>query len=99
MSGIFSDAISFWRMTVYDILCLIHGISERRIAESQMDNIRAGNQLAMMANLTPRKSNKVYKWTDFYADMSVREPQSDEEIADRLLAYFGALSGATNNGS
>lgn len=95
MSGIFRDAVSFWKQTVADALCIIHGVTNARISDTQMNNIRAGNQLAMMANLTPRKSQKVYKWSDFYADMnspSAMEPQTPDEIASRLRAYFGGIS-------
>lgn len=99
MSGIFKDAITFWKMTIADVLCILHGVSELKSSEIQIDNIRAGNQLAMMVNLTPRKSMKMYKWSDFYNDLSVKEPMSDEEISDKLLAYFGSLKEVKFNGT
>jgi len=44
----------------------------------------------MILNTTPRKSRKVYKWTDFYPNLKEKkEEMTNEEIAGKLHAMFG----------
>lgn len=83
-------------MTLYDALLILKGIGEQTLNRMQMDNIYQGNLLAMLVNLTPRKSNKTYRWTDFYRDITEKEDRqmTTEEISMKLHAMFGGKSNA-----
>ncbi|HJJ32702.1 MAG TPA: hypothetical protein O0X25_04130 [Methanocorpusculum sp.] len=92
-SGIFDNAESFWRTSLYDLILLIRGRTKHRQNETLQQNIYEGNLLAMIANTTPRRSRKVYKWTDFYRDTSKQETKemTSEEIAHKLHLMFGGV--------
>lgn len=90
-SGMFTDTRAFWKTTLYDMVLILRGISQKNRSEIRMRNIYEGNLLAMIVNTTPRKSSKTYQWTDFYQD--TQEPQHKEmttqDISEKLHAMFG----------
>ena len=90
-SGIWTDAAVFWKTSLYDLILIIRGHTKRAANEMLMHNIYNGNLLAMIANTTPRKSRKVYHWTDFYRDTSKHEEteMTTDDIATKLHLMFG----------
>lgn len=91
-SGLFTDVTAFWQTTLYDMLLLIRGMCDVRTESVQMQNVYNGNILAMLLNVAPRKSRKVFSWTDFYPDIRIAETKgkemTDEEIGNTLHSMF-----------
>jgi len=83
-------------MTLYDALLVMKGIGEQTLNKLQMNNIYNGNLLAMLLNVTPRKSNRTYKWTDFYRDLTKEEKHemTGDDIHSMLHAMFGGNDNA-----
>ena len=90
-SGIWTDAAVFWKTSLYDLILIIRGHTKRTANEMLLNNIYNGNLLAMIANVTPRRSRKTYRWTDFYKDTSKHEENemTTDDIAAKLHLMFG----------
>lgn len=88
-SGMFLDTRAFWQTTLYDMILIIRGMSQRAKNDLRMRNIYEGNLLAMIVNTTPRKSSKTYQWTDFYQDtLTEHKEMTTQDISDKLHAMF-----------
>ena len=99
MSGVFTDAQAFWRMSLYDAVCLMRAYRKRIEMQAQSDNIRAGTTTAAVYNtMRTKKTDKVWKWTDFYKDMSKPESegeQTPQAMWMKLKMAFGGVANGT----
>jgi len=76
-------------MSLYDALLVLKGIGTRTENQILLQNMYQGNLLAMILNTTPRKTRKVYRWSDFYPDRKEKKEMTNEEIREKLHGMFG----------
>ena len=84
--GIFTDPRQVYEMTPNELNAVINGYINREKALQRAESIRAGTICAAIYNSRRTKTtDKLLKWTDFFADGDDEHEQTADDIETTLL--------------
>jgi len=89
LSGVFTDPRVIYDLTPAEISVTIKGINSREKELQKADNIRFGTICASVYNQNRQKrTDKIWKWSDFFPDKDYREPADQDEIKEKCMMFM-----------
>lgn len=93
-SGTFPDPRVVYDLTPAEVITTIQGINTREKQLQKGENIRIGTLCACVFNQNRRRRNdKIWKWTDFFPEKSLRDPADPDELQKKCLKFMEAYNG------
>lgn len=87
----------FWDLTLPETEDLLVELAGRDRALRRERNMRAGVIAATIVNTTPRRSRRIFEWTDFFPEYEAEFSYTDtpEGLRAALLAWAEQTDGVT----